>query len=160
MTESAGDVGVAETRARRRALGLLAPALVLSMSTWFSASAVLPQLESLWGLTSPGRAWLTVAVQMGFVVGALVLDRNHLARPGVSPTCHPGVVSGSGRGQPWAAGRRRSMARHIAPPPHRLLSGRCLSTGTQAYGDLVQADRGLALGLILGALTLGWPFLT
>src|SRR5260221_2614960 len=55
-----------------RALALLAAALVLSMTTWFSASAVIPQLRVGWHLSGTGRAWLTIAVQLGFVAGALV----------------------------------------------------------------------------------------
>ena len=46
--------------------------MVLSMSTWFSASAVLAQLRVLWSLDSGQAAWLTIAVQLGFVSGALV----------------------------------------------------------------------------------------
>ena len=42
------------------------------MSTWFSASAVIPQLELVWSLTATSKAWLTIAVQLGFVAGALV----------------------------------------------------------------------------------------
>ena len=56
---------------RWRALLLLAVALVLAMTTWFSASAVVPQLREEWDL-SDGAAWLTIAVQLGFVCGALV----------------------------------------------------------------------------------------
>src|SRR3954449_3704286 len=57
---------------QRRALGMLAGAMVLSMSTWFSASAVLSQLRTLWSLGSGEAALLTIAVQLGFVTGALV----------------------------------------------------------------------------------------
>lgn len=42
----------------------LAAALVLSMSTWFSASAVVPQLREEWGLGDGAAAWLTIAVQL------------------------------------------------------------------------------------------------
>lgn len=56
----------------RRALFLLAATLILSMSTWFSASAVIPQLRHAWGLNDSATAWLTIAVQLGFVTGALV----------------------------------------------------------------------------------------
>jgi hypothetical protein len=56
---------------RSRALALLAASLVLSMTTWFSASAVVPQLRAEWSLSSTGAAWLTIAVQLGFVAGAL-----------------------------------------------------------------------------------------
>ena len=57
---------------RGRALGILAAALVLAMTTWFSASAVVPQLRAEWGLSDTSAAWLTIAVQLGFVAGALV----------------------------------------------------------------------------------------
>jgi MFS family permease len=55
-----------------RTLALLAITLVLSMSTWFSASAVVPQLRAEWDLSDAAAAWLTIAVQLGFVCGALV----------------------------------------------------------------------------------------
>ncbi len=57
---------------RWRTLVLLAVTLVLSMSTWFSASAVIPQLRVQWDLSDSAAAWLTIAVQLGFVCGALV----------------------------------------------------------------------------------------
>jgi nitrate/nitrite transporter NarK len=53
-------------------LALVAATLVLSWSTWFSASAVLPQLRDMWDLSPGLSAWLTIAVQIGFVVGAIV----------------------------------------------------------------------------------------
>src|SRR6185295_7358761 len=42
------------------------------MGVWFSASAVAPALSTLWQLDDSGRAWLTMSVQAGFVVGALL----------------------------------------------------------------------------------------
>ena len=53
-------------------LALLALTLVLSMTTWLSASAVIPQLRAEWDLSDNAAAWLTIAVQLGFVGGALV----------------------------------------------------------------------------------------
>ena len=41
---------------RWRALALLAVTLVLSMSTWFSASAVTPQLRGEWDLSDSTAA--------------------------------------------------------------------------------------------------------
>jgi hypothetical protein len=57
---------------RWRTLMLLAVVLILSMTTWFSASAVIPQLWEEWSLSDSAAAWLTIAVQLGFVCGALV----------------------------------------------------------------------------------------
>ncbi len=41
---------------RWRALTLLALLLVLSMSTWFSATAVIPQLRAQWELSGSAAA--------------------------------------------------------------------------------------------------------
>ena len=42
------------------------------MSLWFSGSAVLPALRSEWTLSESTAGWLTIAVQLGFVVGTLL----------------------------------------------------------------------------------------
>ena len=57
---------------RTTALSLLSVAMALAMTTWFSASAVLPELRLRWSLSSGESAWLTIAVQLGFVFGALL----------------------------------------------------------------------------------------
>jgi MFS family permease len=56
---------------RYRALFILSLCIVLSMTTWFSATAVLPKLQSIWNLTPTLSAWLTIGVQLGFVIGAI-----------------------------------------------------------------------------------------
>ncbi|MGZ5496289.1 MAG: MFS transporter, partial [Candidatus Aminicenantales bacterium] len=56
---------------KKRAFGLLCLTQFLAMSVWFSASAVVPALVSVWGLTASGQAWLTMSVQLGFVAGTL-----------------------------------------------------------------------------------------
>ena len=58
------QVSEKENRGRWRALGLLSVVLVLSISTWFSAAAVLPQLRELSDLNPTTSAWLTIAVQV------------------------------------------------------------------------------------------------
>src|SRR5689334_20927913 len=55
-----------------RVLGVLAVAELLGMAPWFSASAVAPTLTRIWQLSPVTTAWLTISVQLGFVVGALV----------------------------------------------------------------------------------------
>ena len=50
---------------RRRELALLAAALVLSMSPWFSTAAVLGQLRENWELSTNQASWLTILVQVG-----------------------------------------------------------------------------------------------
>ncbi len=45
------------------------------MTLWFSVSAVGPELATARGLSGAETAWLTNAVQLGFVVGALLSAR-------------------------------------------------------------------------------------
>ncbi|MCT2581534.1 MFS transporter [Actinophytocola gossypii] len=56
----------------RGTLLVLTGALLLLKSTWFSATAVIPQVRLEWGLSSGAAGWLTIAVQWGFVTGAVV----------------------------------------------------------------------------------------
>ncbi|MBN6051130.1 MFS transporter, partial [Nonomuraea sp. RK-328] len=56
----------------RRNLLILAGTLLLLKSTWFSATAVIPQVRQEWQLTPDLAAWLTISVQWGFVAGAVL----------------------------------------------------------------------------------------
>lgn len=56
---------------RWKILGLMALAIMLVMTTWFSATAVVHQLTEHLALSNTGRVWLTISVQLGFVIGAL-----------------------------------------------------------------------------------------
>lgn len=66
-----GNDTTADPRTQRRALIFVASSQLLALTLWFSASAVGPQLEEAWGLTMGQTAGLTLAVQIGLVVGAL-----------------------------------------------------------------------------------------
>jgi MFS family permease len=68
----AADIAVAEGDGRWRALVLLAVAELLAMSLWFSASAVVPALRAEWRLSESAAGWLTLSVQLGFVAGTLI----------------------------------------------------------------------------------------
>lgn len=53
------------------ALFWIALAELFALSLWFSASAVLPQLEKEWGMDAVEGSWLTASVQIGFIFGAI-----------------------------------------------------------------------------------------
>jgi MFS family permease len=140
---------------RWRTIAPLAFAMVLSMSTWFSASAVLPQLRALWSLDSAGSAWLTIAVQLGFVTGALVsaitnlpdrVDprRVVLASSVAAAMANALVVTADG---PQVALALRFLTGFfvagIYPPALKVMASH------------FRQGRGLALGLMIGGLTLG-----
>ena len=56
-------------RSPAQALLLTATALMLCSAVWFSGTAVAPRLAQEWGLSPAHGAWLTLSVQLGFIVG-------------------------------------------------------------------------------------------
>ena len=54
------------------ALAIICLGVILSMTPWFSATAILPELKLHWYATESAASWLTNAVQLGFVTGALL----------------------------------------------------------------------------------------
>lgn len=45
--------------------------VLFALSLWFSTSSILPELNKVWELSSIMEAWVTAAVQIGFIIGAL-----------------------------------------------------------------------------------------
>jgi MFS family permease len=138
-----------------RALALLAAALVLSMSTWFSASAALPQLRQEWELGSTAGAWLTIAVQLGFVAGALLSSVLNLADVGSARTV---IVVGAG-GAAAANLGLLAVSSAAGAIPLRFLTGAFLAgvypPALKLMSTWFVRGRGTALGVLVGALTLG-----
>jgi MFS family permease len=141
---------------RWRALGLLSLAELLALSLWFSASAVLPALSREWGLGDAGRAGLTIAVQAGFIAGTLAAALTNL--PDVVPPralMMWGALAGAGVNAGLALGTE-----HLVPAlALRFLTGVCLA-GTYPPAMKIAATwfregRGLAIGLLVAALTVG-----
>ena len=60
------------TAGKWRNLTFLAVAELMAMSLWFSGSAVVPQLHEEWRLSGAEQSWMTMSVQLGFVVGAVL----------------------------------------------------------------------------------------
>jgi MFS family permease len=142
-------------RAALRALTLLAAALVLSMTTWFSATAVVPQLREEWALSNSAAAWLTIAVQVGFVLGAITSSA--LTLPDVFPTRSLILAACVG-----AAVVNLLVAVTDGPEiaiPLRMATGFFLAGVYPPAAKLIstwyQARRGTALGIAVGAVTLG-----
>ena len=140
---------------RGRALATLAAALVLAMTTWFSASAVVPQLRAEWALSDTSAAWLTIAVQLGFVAGALVSSVFNVADV-VAPRV---VVLAGALG---AAGANVLLAAVSGPGaaiPLRFVTGFFLAgvypPALKLMATWFRRGRGTALGVLVGALTLG-----
>lgn len=137
-------------------LWLLAIAELLAMSLWFSASAVVPQLTEAWDLSSGQQSWMTMSVQIGFVVGALLSAILNLADR--IPAQRLFAVSA-------LAGVLANGAIPLfveSPTPAlilRFLTGVFLAgvypPGMKLMASWCKEDRGLGIGLLVGALTIG-----
>ena len=140
---------------RSRALGLLAVALVLSMTTWFSATAVVPQLRGEWGLSDTAAAWLTIAVQLGFVAGALVSSVLNLA----DVLSTRAVLLTGAAGAATANVLLVAAGSAAAAIPLRFATGFFLAgvypPALKLMSTWFRRGRGTALGILVGALTLG-----
>jgi MFS family permease len=140
---------------RWRALALLATAMVLSMTTWFSASAVLPQLRTAWTLSPTEAAWLTIAVQLGFVTGALASAVTNL--PDRVPARR--VFFAASVGAATVNGLVAVCHGPSTALPLRFATG-CFVAGIyppalKVMSTWFRRGRGLALGVMVGALTVG-----
>jgi len=155
LARSAPDPADADPPQRWRALAVLALAMVLAMTTWFSASAVLPQLRALWGLSEGTASWLTIAVQLGFVAGALVSAALNLADL-LAPRRL--ILVGS-MGAAFANVGLLAAHGAGAAIPLRFATGFFLAgvypPALKAMSTWFRRGRGTALGIMVGALTLG-----
>ena len=147
------------TKAQWLALGFLALAELLGMSLWFSASAVIPTLEVEWKLSTASLAWLTLSVQIGFVAGTLLSAFFNLpdimnSRRLFATAALLGALSNAA-----FASLADGLATGI---PLRILTGIFLA-GVYPPGMKIAATwsrryRGFAIGLLVGALTVGSAF--
>lgn len=146
----------ASPSARWRALFLLSLAELLGMSLWFSAAAVVPALRLEWNLSDASVSWLTIAVQLGFVVGTLISAFLNLpdiisVRYLFAASAFAGAMTNAAFGL-YANGANTGLAL-------RFLTGMFLAgvypPGMKIMATWFQRGRGMALGVLVGALTLG-----
>jgi MFS family permease len=138
-----------------RALTALSLAELLMLTPWFSASAVLPALSREWNLGDAGQAGLTVAVQLGFILGTLLSAAGNLpdiwsarklmAASAVLAAMANGAVALAGSAGPALVLRLLTgVAMAGAYPPAMKIMATWFREG-----------RGLAIGILIGALTVG-----
>ena len=141
---------------KRRALLVVAVAELLAMSLWFSATAAAPELAAEWGLTDAEAAWLTTAVQLGFVVGALLssaLTLSDVIRPRY-------LVAGSAvAGAACTATIAAAVSSALPAIALRFLTGVALAgvypPGMKLLAGWFREGRGFAIGVLVGSLTVG-----
>ncbi|MGH7605180.1 MAG: MFS transporter [Gemmatimonadaceae bacterium] len=140
---------------RWRVLALLGIAELFGMSLWFSASAVSPQLRAIWGLSPAETGWLTTIVQLGFVCGTAIIAVLNLAD----------VIPAGRLFSVCAFLGAAANAAILAVPGYRAVLVLRFLTGFFLAGvyppamkmvaTWFRAERGLAIGVIVGALTVG-----
>jgi MFS family permease len=142
--------------ARWRALVLLSLAELLGMSLWFSAAAVVPALRVEWNLSDSSVSWLTIAVQLGFVCGTLLSAFLNL--PDVISVRYLFAVSafaGALTNAAFGAYAHDAQTGIVL----RFLTGTFLAgvypPGMKIMSTWFRRSRGMALGVLVGALTLG-----
>ena len=136
-------------------LALLALAEMLGMSLWFAGNAVAPQLAAQWSLDGSQVGWLTTSVQLGFVAGTAAIAVLNLAdvvssralftaAALVGAACNAALLAAPGFGVALAT---------------RFACGVCLAgvypPAMKMIATWFKARRGLAVGTVVGALTVG-----
>jgi MFS family permease len=140
---------------RWRLLVLLACAELLGMSLWFAASAVSPQLAVRWHLSASAVGWLTAIVQLGFVLGTAIAALLNLA------DIIPSRILFAASAMIGAI----ANALLLVSPGYagalvcRLITGFALAgvypPAMKMISTWFRARRGLAVGTVVGALTVG-----
>ncbi|MEC7901085.1 MAG: MFS transporter [Acidobacteriota bacterium] len=139
-----------------RNLWLLMISVLLAKGLWFSAPAVVPQLTTEWDLTGSQQSWLTMTVQAGFVIGALVSAAINLADR-VQPQFL--LAASALAGAMFNASIAVFADSADVVMVLRVLTGVCLAgvypPGMKLVATWCKEDRGLGIGLLVGALTIG-----
>ena len=140
---------------RWRILVLLSLAELLAMSVWFTASAIGPELQARWALSASDVGWLTTVVQLGFVLGTASAALLNLADivPSKFFFAATALLAAGANGAlllapdlPWALSTRFLTGFFLAgvyPPAMKMIA------------TWFKQGRGLAIGTVVGALTVG-----
>ena len=129
--------------------------MLLSLSAWMTATALGPELQQRWGLTASQVGWLTTIVQLGFVAGTAVGALLNLAD----------VVPSRSYFATSALLAAATNALLLVVPGYGLALAARFATGFFLAGvyppgmkmiaTWFRSARGLAIGTVVGALTVG-----
>ncbi|HEU4828342.1 MAG TPA: MFS transporter [Gemmatimonadales bacterium] len=144
-----------EASGRWRMLAVIGCAELLGMSLWFAATAIAPELSTRWSLSPAEAGWLTSAVQLGFVAGTLAAAVLNLADIVPSRT----YFAASAAFAALANLGMLAVGSFAAALVLRFLTGALLAgvypPAMKMAATWFRRRRGLAIGVIVGALTVG-----
>ena len=153
--QTTNDVTQSDAPLRWAIMSLLAVAVSLGMSLWFTASATATQLAARWALAPAQATALTTSVQIGFVIGTAVAAVLNLADI-IAARWYFAICA-------FAAGVANA-ALAIVPVFElaifcRVLTGFFLAgvypPAMKMVATWFRSGRGLAIGVLVGALTVG-----
>ena len=139
-------------------LAWLSLAMLLGMTLWFSATAATAPIVAEFRLTGGEAAWLTMAVQGGFVAGTLMSAAANLpdlinARRLFALGCVTGAIANASLALVDSAFLLIAL---------RVATGISLACvyppGMKVAAGWFERRRGAALGVLIGALTIGSAF--
>jgi MFS family permease len=134
---------------------IVAAGELLGLTLWFSATAAAPAIAAELGMSAAGRAWLTMAVQAGFVAGTLASAALNLAdlvnaRRLFAAGCVAGAAANALIPLAGSAGAVLAL---------RFGTGAALACvyppGLKIVSGWFRERRGMAMGVVVGALTAG-----
>ncbi len=139
-----------------RALGLISFSVLLATSTWFSGTAATPVLRELWALSDVQCSWLTVSVQLGFILGTFLFALLNL--PDVFPARIVFFAS-AGLAALFNSGFALLSTDLTISLVFRFLTGITLAgvypVGMKLVAQWFRSGLGWRFGILLAALTLG-----
>jgi len=151
----AGAVAAPEPPGRWIQLATVSAAVLLSLSSWLTATAVAPDFQARWGLDPSQVGWLTTVVQLGFVAGTTVAALLNLAD--TLPSRRYFAVSALLAAA--ANGLLLLAPTFVAGLLTRFATGFFLAgvypPGMKMAATWFRSSRGLAIGTVVGALTVG-----
>ncbi|MHA2036058.1 MAG: MFS transporter [Promethearchaeota archaeon] len=136
-------------------LAIISISLLFSVTVWFSANAITPQLIALWNLNQSDLAILSIILIIGFVIGGLTYSLFNL--PDLIKThiffSLNAILAALGN---FLAAISPNFLSFIT---FRFITGFFLAgvypTSMKLISSWFKKNRGLAIGILLGALTAG-----
>jgi MFS family permease len=140
---------------RWMALTLIGIAVIFSLSLWFSASVITPELNKSWSLTSFQNSLLSASIPIGFVIGAFFSSYFGLSdRYNIRKLFAISAISGA-----FFNGFLIFVEYASIGILFRILTGVTLAgvypTSVKMIAHWFPKQRGLATGILIAALTLG-----
>src|SRR6185436_15314207 len=140
---------------RWRMLGILAIAELLGMSLWFGARAVASELGARWSLDTSQIGWLTSVVQLGFVVGTALAALLNIADIVPARWYFAAAAAAGGLANLGLLAVDHYGGALVLRFATGLFLAGVYPPAMKMASTWFRAQRGLAIGTVVGALVVG-----